>query len=295
MNPSVSVIIPVYNREALLPRALESVRAQSSPANEVIVIDDGSTDASAAVAEDMASRWPELTILSQSNSGAGAARNRGLATAQGDWMAFLDSDDIWLPAKLANLRAAITEEPEPEFVHSNRVYRDPQGGDDRYAAYSVEQLNSRPFLFSCHPLKTSTVAVSRSLLARTGARFAEDVRTSEDYFFFWSALARTERVRFIDEVDAVIFESENSLSREEDRAVIWKDNVRVPSRLLNADLAPDLVGGLRTLRYRSAQELLLNERRQGRPIWRLLPFLARHLRLDEVMRIYASVLLDRSR
>jgi glycosyltransferase involved in cell wall biosynthesis len=93
-----SVIIPTYNRAAVLPRAIESALTQTLPTCEVIVVDDGSTDATPAVVTRYGRR---IRCIRQENAGAAAARNCGIEAAAGDWLAFLDSDDEWLPEKLA--------------------------------------------------------------------------------------------------------------------------------------------------------------------------------------------------
>ena len=93
---TVSVIIPTYNRAAFLRRALQSVQNQTRQADEVIVVDDGSTDATAAVVAD----YSDVIYRFQENAGVAAARNRGAQIAAGEWLAFLDSDDQWQPQKL---------------------------------------------------------------------------------------------------------------------------------------------------------------------------------------------------
>lgn len=93
----VSVIIPSFNRAGTIARAIDSVLAQTYTDLEVIVVDDGSTDSTGAVLQRYAGR---ITVLSQSNAGPSAARNRGAAAAHGEILAFLDSDDVWLPTKL---------------------------------------------------------------------------------------------------------------------------------------------------------------------------------------------------
>lgn len=92
--PSLSVIIPTYNRVGLLRETLDSLRAQDVPVHEIIVVDDGSTDRTLNCLRD---EHPEVQVISQKNAGPGVARNRGLKRAQGDFVAFLDSDDLWFP------------------------------------------------------------------------------------------------------------------------------------------------------------------------------------------------------
>src|ERR1700742_4118116 len=92
--PLFSVIIPTYNRCAFIGRALDSVLSQEGCDLEVIVVDDGSTDGT----PEMLGRYDrQIQILKQSNKGPGAARNRGLQEASGEYVAFLDSDDLWFP------------------------------------------------------------------------------------------------------------------------------------------------------------------------------------------------------
>ena len=96
MNPLVSVIIPVYNGARHLRAALESVFAQTYPSFEVILVDDGSVDDSSIIAQS----FPEVRYIHQTNQGVAAARNRGIEVARGEFLAFLDQDDLWTPDKL---------------------------------------------------------------------------------------------------------------------------------------------------------------------------------------------------
>src|ERR1041384_1150436 len=97
MNSLVSVVIPAYNAAAYLPDAINSVLSQTRPADEVIVVDDGSKDSTGELAE---SYGDKVFCVRQSNSGVVAARARGIQAAQGDWIAFLDADDVWYTHKL---------------------------------------------------------------------------------------------------------------------------------------------------------------------------------------------------
>ena len=109
----VSVVVPVFDGEAYLGDALASVSHQSHTAYEVIVVDDGSTDSSRAIAE----RFPApVRIVSQPHRGAAAARNAGAAAASGDCLAFLDADDLWEPDKLERQLRALAAPDAPELV-----------------------------------------------------------------------------------------------------------------------------------------------------------------------------------
>lgn len=96
-SPFVSVVIPTYNRGWILREAVDSVLAQEYPAYEVIVVDDGSTDDTSSILRDYGNR---IRVVRQENRGVSTARNRGVCEATGNLIAFLDSDDLWLPGKL---------------------------------------------------------------------------------------------------------------------------------------------------------------------------------------------------
>jgi glycosyltransferase involved in cell wall biosynthesis len=116
---TVSVVIPVYNGERFLASAIASVRAQTHPATQVIVVDDGSTDGSAAVATGLARDWPALQVLSQPNAGPSAARNTGVARATGDFVTFLDAAAEMLPDRIAFQLAFLAEHPDADLVMGN--------------------------------------------------------------------------------------------------------------------------------------------------------------------------------
>lgn len=99
-RPLISVVIPAYNAAAHLPAALASVRAQTFRRHEIIVVDDGSTDATPAIVAKAQSRDPRVRLIQQRNRGVGAARNTGIRAARGEFIAPLDADDLWAPRKL---------------------------------------------------------------------------------------------------------------------------------------------------------------------------------------------------
>lgn len=119
-----SVIIPNFNNGALLARAIESVLAQTWPALEIIVIDDGSTDNSRAVAEGFGDR---ITYVYQQNAGVSAARNAGARLAGGDWLAFLDADDTFMPNRLEAHAHWLRRDPGLDFLFADQEFRDPDG------------------------------------------------------------------------------------------------------------------------------------------------------------------------
>jgi len=119
-----SVIIPAYNAAATVSRAIDSVRAQSSPAHEIIVVDDGSSDETALVA----GRYHDaVKVIRQVNCGVAAARNAGARAASGDWLAFLDADDWYSPDRLKLHAEWIETDPMLAFLTGDYEYRDAAG------------------------------------------------------------------------------------------------------------------------------------------------------------------------
>ncbi|MFN3715365.1 MAG: glycosyltransferase family 2 protein [Thiobacillus sp.] len=121
--PRFSVVIPAFNAESTLARAIESVRAQSWPAHEILVVDDGSRDATA----DIAARYAEVKLVRQPNRGVSVARNAGAAAATGDWLAFLDADDWYAPDRLRLHAEWIADDGALDFLTGDYEYRDAAG------------------------------------------------------------------------------------------------------------------------------------------------------------------------
>jgi len=115
----VAVIIPTYNRAALIERALASVIAQSYAAAEIIVVDDGSTDNTQQIIE---ANYAQIRYLQQTNKGVSAARNAGINATSCEWICLLYSDDSWQPDKLEKQRKALTENPDYLFCHTNEIW-----------------------------------------------------------------------------------------------------------------------------------------------------------------------------
>jgi len=116
---TVSLIIPTYNRCASLKKALDSVRQQSVLANEIIVVDDGSTDATAKM---LMTYFPRVIYIKQDNKGVSAARNTGIRQAKSEWIAFLDSDDTWLKNKLEAQLTALRQASDIKVCHTEEIW-----------------------------------------------------------------------------------------------------------------------------------------------------------------------------
>jgi glycosyltransferase involved in cell wall biosynthesis len=174
---TVSVVIPTFNRAGLVARALESVLAQTRPAEEVIVVDDGSSD---GTLELVADRFPVVRLVAQENRGVSAARNRGIAMATGDWIALLDSDDEWRPEKLARQLAALAEQPEYRICHTDEIWI--RNGRRVQPKNKHAKRGGRMFrhcLALC-AISPSSVLIHRPLFEQVGG-FDEDLPACEDY------------------------------------------------------------------------------------------------------------------
>jgi glycosyltransferase involved in cell wall biosynthesis len=139
----ISVVIPVFNGAAYIGQAIESVLVQTLAPEEVVVVDDGSSDSTAQVVEQYA---PGVLYRWQANQGPGAARNLGIRKSKGELLAFLDSDDLWLPEKLRLQKAAFDDDPELDLVFCQMSQFRETGPDE--AALSDEAAQPSP-LISC--------------------------------------------------------------------------------------------------------------------------------------------------
>lgn len=176
--PLVSVVIPVFNGAPFVAKAVESIRAQGVPEVEVLVVDDGSTDGTQAVLEEL-ERKAGIRWFQQDHGGPARSRNRGIAEASGEFVALLDCDDVWLPGKLEAQLAVMRRRPEVGLVHTDfEVVREDGSVEERvHARHSAESL-VRAFAGG-HVALPSTLLVRRAVLERVGA-LDPDLYGSED-------------------------------------------------------------------------------------------------------------------
>jgi glycosyltransferase involved in cell wall biosynthesis len=159
----VSVVLPTYNRESTLRSAITTVLEQTVPVYELLVVDDGSTDSTAAIVDEFASRDPRVRYLHQTNSGATAARNRGVLEATGDVIAFQDSDDLWRPTFVETLLPYVGPDTlafGSHVLHARDGSRRTVPG--RHVVAPNRMLRRRSVA------STQTMAADAALLARTG-------------------------------------------------------------------------------------------------------------------------------
>ena len=192
-TPRVSVVIPTYNSGPLVSEAVESVLAQTRPAAEILVVDDGSTDDTA----DRLGRFGAVVrVLRQPNGGVSAARNRGVAAAAGDWVAFLDADDAWHPRKLEVQLAAVARRPDLGLLGTG-CYDWPGDHPDLGAA-GPGTVTDVPLadLLVRNRFVTSTI-VARVDVLRAAGRFDPALQGPEDYDL-WLRAARRAPVANLD-------------------------------------------------------------------------------------------------
>lgn len=186
ITPSISAIIPTYNRRSHVCRAVDSILSQSLQPTEVIVVDDGSTDGTAELLRD--SYGDRLRIIQQPNGGVSKARRAGLEIASCDWVAFLDSDDEWLPGRLeAMARTSALLDREVAWLFGDTVVRTEAGDETTFYEEHGFEL-AQPLTIFSDPMQTQfpfmysllqSSLISRGALLETGA-FLENLRSSED-------------------------------------------------------------------------------------------------------------------
>ena len=191
----ISVVIPAYNAEATLGRALDSVLSQTCLADEIIVVDDGSTDGTAKVAE---SFGESVNFFRKENGGASSARNFGISKCQHEWVAFLDSDDAWLPCHNEHFRNLLLNHPELDWAFG-RYEIEKNGKPVRLSSLGCLATEKNPPTI-CDPLRllatkcsiwTGAVVVRKSFLKEVGG-FDERQKTSHDTDL-WFRLALAHR------------------------------------------------------------------------------------------------------
>jgi len=185
-HPTFSVVLPVYNRERLVGRAIRSVLAQDERDFEILAVDDASTDGSLEILE--AFDDPRVRIVRHSeNRGGGASRNTGIHAARGDYIAFLDSDDYWLPRKLSVCRRLLADQHGDRWIVYHQYYIDTPAGRRTSIAERVPAgTNVAEYLFVRRgAMQTSAVLTTRALASSVG--FDETLPRLQDWDFYLRA------------------------------------------------------------------------------------------------------------
>ena len=210
MNSLVTVIIPVYNCAAYIAEAVDSALAQEGVATEIIVVNDGSTDNTLGVLRGFGDR---IRVIDQKNAGPPAARNAGLAAARGDYIAFLDADDVWIQGKLAaqvrhldrhaDVGTVFTNwhvwTAEPDGSFARRPEFESRGVSDEIDVANSGWLYNR-LLFDCE-LLTTTVMLRASMVRQIGG-FDLSLFNGDDYDY-WLRASRAGKVTKLASVGAL--------------------------------------------------------------------------------------------
>lgn len=204
---NISVIIPVYNAEKTIIQCLESVFYQSYKAYEIIIINDGSTDNTLALINDYinTNKITNLFLITQKNSGPSIARNSGIVIAKGDWIAFIDSDDKWLPNKLEKQIDIIRINSSIMLVGTRLI-------SDKYKKIDAvcKEIRFESMLFK-NQIYTSTVLVNKKVVLQH--LFNENQKFSEDYRL-WLLIISQYNCVVINEGLAIYAENKKKFNRE---------------------------------------------------------------------------------
>lgn len=199
-----SVIIPLYNKAPYIEKALRSVLAQTFTDYELIVVDDGSQDDSANVAEKvLAESVIRHQLIHQDNAGVSCARNRGVANSQGEYLCFLDADDWWAPSFLAEMSTLIDEYPEAGIYGTGYTIVNERKHKTRKAPVGVESGFEKGYINYCQvyaktlamPLTSISVAIPRGVFDEMKG-FPAGIKLGED-FLLWMRIALKYPVAFL--------------------------------------------------------------------------------------------------
>ncbi|WP_166668760.1 glycosyltransferase [Thiohalophilus thiocyanatoxydans] len=212
--PRVSVIMPAYNTAQYIGDAIDSVLSQDYPNKELIIIDDGSTDGTVDI---IRRHEPAVTLLTQKNQGSAVARNAGLDAARGDYVAFLDSDDIWLPGKLTAQVTYMEQHPQIGMSYSRwQVWKPGPDGQFSAPASFKHSLNDSAAptgiveegsgwlynrLLFTSLLHTITVIARRDLINKVG-NFDTALKRGQDYDY-WLRASRVTEIHQLDQILAL--------------------------------------------------------------------------------------------
>jgi glycosyltransferase involved in cell wall biosynthesis len=177
MTTTVAVVLPVYNGARFVHKALDSVLAQTRPADEVIVVDDGSSDGTPEIVR----RYP-VRLIEQANGGPAAARNHGAGEASSEWVAFLDADDVWKEDRLKCHEEAVRCRPDAILTYSDYTVLQPDGNAAVKSVCPPQHL-ARLIRFRC-PFPPSVAVVRRTVIAAVGG-FDSSLRMGEDWEFWF--------------------------------------------------------------------------------------------------------------
>lgn len=219
--PTVSVIIPVYNAEECIEKCIKSVLLQSVPVREIIVINDGSTDNTGQILKRLTETtdFPRIIIISQPNSGQSKARNKGIVTATGDWISFLDSDDVWLHNKNELQLKFISRNNNVVLLGSQLKGSHDKRNLNRQRSSGRVLRPSFPSVLFKNPFFTSTIMIKREVLVKY--MFNETKRFCEDYQL-WLEVTKYHESAVLKEGLVVYADNEPLYNRNSLSSKLWE-------------------------------------------------------------------------
>jgi glycosyltransferase involved in cell wall biosynthesis len=225
----VTVIIPTWNAARFLPEAIENILSQNYPALEIIIVDDGSTDDTAAVVKSLPC---DVRYFRQENSGPAAARNRGIRDSSGDLIAFLDSDDLWSEDHLQLLVRALMDQPELDVVHGHAQILTyvPDSGSYVYTGNPEEAF----------PYYIGAGLYRKRVFEKVGV-FDRTLRFGEDTDWYTRAQEKGARTERLDLVTLLVRRHGENMT--EDRREIELSMLRVFKKALDRKRTPDPTTG----------------------------------------------------
>lgn len=229
-KPAVSVIIPTYQRGHLVSQAINSVLAQTYEDYEIIVINDGSEDNTPQVLAQFSDR--HITAIHQANQGLSAARNAGIRSARGKYIAFLDDDDLWEPQKLEKQISVLEANPRIGLIYSDSLFFSDKRGlfpGSYNTAFPTPNLHVLWTLFRYNYISVLTVVVRRDCLDKVGL-FDETLKCCEDYDL-WLRLIEKFPIYFLNQPLARYRRSPNNLSQNKEQ--MFTNHLRVKEKVID--------------------------------------------------------------
>lgn len=238
----ISVVCPTFNSENFVKNTLLSVLAQTKPPAEIIMVDDGSSDGTLQVLKNIQNEYKgliDIQIFEMNHRGPGAARNKGIRSANYEWIAFLDSDDTWYPHKLDRIQRNIGNSKEVNFICHDEILSN-ISGKEKEMRHSLNFKDTRPLkkqLYFKNFISTSTVVCKKSLLTANGL-FDESLMSAQDYEL-WLRLSPSMNLLIIKEILGKYIERQGNITSGKlrlrlfnDLKISWRHRYDVPTTIV---------------------------------------------------------------
>lgn len=209
MAKKVSIVIPCYNSERFINDTVTSAFEQTYPISEVICVDNNSTDGTMSRLRDLQDRYPSLIVSKETKQNACAARNKGMSLSTGDWIQFLDSDDVLLPEKISNQMKEIEEtEDDPDFLVGTYIRRHLAKNEDEIIKAFYDPWKA--ILFN-RLGQTTTNLFKRKAIEDIGG-WNDDLKSSQEYDLMFRLLQNNDNIARCNEADTVVQVRDGSIN-----------------------------------------------------------------------------------